>query len=138
MPVTTTSVENRDPAVRGRYPSPAADHAAQIASALSDLRAELESRGFVWTRFAGVDASGVYGGTNAELDSLHELKALELIHRSLTETADDRWERAASHYAQRFYGRRNGRLFTTYDTDGNGSVSGGETARGYRPVKLGL
>ncbi len=141
MSVTTSSLENRDPAVTGRYPPGAEDHSAQIGAALAELRRELEIRSFVWTRFAGVDSDGVYdgtAGTNGELDMLHELKALELIHRSLSETAGDRWERAALYYQKLFTDRLQALTFATYDRDADGTLDTTDATPGYRAVKATL
>lgn len=124
MAVTTTTLETRDPAVQGRYPSGAADHSAQIGAALEELRRELELRGYGWTGFSGVAPDGTYDGSNPELGPLHELKALELIHRSLAEAADDRWERAAHHYAGLFHDRVTAAGFTTYTGDAGSGTSG--------------
>ncbi|MCW5829045.1 MAG: hypothetical protein KIT79_06990 [Deltaproteobacteria bacterium] len=114
MAITTETIESRDPAVRGRHPAGAADHSAQITAALTELRLDLAARGLAWQEFEGVDGAGVYDGTNPELDALHELIALAFIHRSLAETADDRWERAARHYERCYRERVDTQEFATY------------------------
>ncbi len=136
MPVTTPTIEARDPAVKGRYPPESEDHSAQIAAALRDLRLDLEARGLVWSRFEGVDAEGIYDGTNRELDALHELKALELVHRSLSESPSDRWDAAARHHRAAYEGRLAALTFATYDTDGSGAVEDGETGAAPRSGRL--